>query len=67
MATDYFGRPIGVGSIVWLPVTVNTAGSDVFAGTFTNVDGSVVTLTSHSGTNGQSTNPLEGDRPPRVK
>jgi acyl-CoA thioesterase FadM len=63
--TDYFGRTINVGDTIWVPATVTGFSGTTIAMSYTNVNGTNGTLTATGGDGGQTTNPAEGDRPPR--
>ena len=63
--TDYFGRAINAGDVVWVPAQVTATNNGYFAAKVHNADGSFSNISVNSGTSGQSTNPAEGDRPPR--
>jgi hypothetical protein len=64
-ATDSFGRAINPGDTIWVPAKVTGVDNGVITMSYTNEDNSTATITAASGSGGQTTNPDEGDRPPR--
>jgi hypothetical protein len=65
MCTDFFGRAVNPGDMIWIPGIVTSVAGGVITVTYTNEDESTTTLTATCGSNGSVTNPAEGDRPPR--
>lgn len=62
---DSFDRSISVGDTIWIPAKVSGISNGVLTCQVQNTDGSYSSVTQNGGTSGQTTNPAEGDRPPR--